>query len=191
MRVIAGSAKGVRLGPVPAGVRPVSDRVREGLFSSLAADVPGAAVLDLFAGTGALGIEALSRGAERAVFVEGNRAATRAIRSNLERAGVADRADIVTGDVARFVMRDDERREVFDLVFADPPYEAPAARVDALLRELARGWLEPGGAAVLTRSNKSSTPVIPVHFLVAKRLEYGDTAVLIFRPTPGPEPREG
>ncbi|MGH2637663.1 MAG: RsmD family RNA methyltransferase, partial [Actinomycetota bacterium] len=70
MRVIAGSAKGVRLGPVPSGVRPVSDRAREGLFSSLAARLPGALVLDLFAGTGALGIEALSRGADRAVFVE-------------------------------------------------------------------------------------------------------------------------
>jgi 16S rRNA (guanine966-N2)-methyltransferase len=70
MRVIAGSAKGMRLGPVPPGVRPVSDRAREGLFSSLALEVPDARVLDLYAGTGAMGIEALSRGAEHAGFVD-------------------------------------------------------------------------------------------------------------------------
>jgi 16S rRNA (guanine(966)-N(2))-methyltransferase RsmD len=92
VRVVAGSAKGVRLGPVPRGVRPVSDAAREGVFSSLAELVPGALVLDLYAGTGAMAIEALSRGAEHAVLVERNRAAVRTIRDNLERAKVGDRA---------------------------------------------------------------------------------------------------
>ena len=85
MRVVAGESRGRRLAPVPAGTRPVSDRAREGLFSSLGELVQGARVLDLFAGTGAVGIEALSRGADRAVFVDSSLAAVRAVRDNLER----------------------------------------------------------------------------------------------------------
>src|SRR6266516_2801561 len=85
MRVIAGSAKGVRLAPVPAGTRPMADRVREGLFSSLGDRVVDASVLDLFAGTGAVGIEALSRGARRAVFVDSAPGAVKAIHENLRR----------------------------------------------------------------------------------------------------------
>lgn len=184
MRVIAGSAKGVRLGSVPPGVRPVSDRAREGLFSSLAADVPGARVLDLFAGTGALGIEALSRGAEHAVFVERRRSAVRTLRENLERTGLAGRAKVVPSDVLGFVMRDDGTEDPFDLVLADPPYDHPLGEVEAVLRGLAGARLAPSWAVALTRRTRSSTPVIPVHWLVAKHLEYGDTAVLILRPDP-------
>ena len=181
MRVIAGSAKGVRLGPVPSGVRPVSDRAREGLFSSLAARLPGALVLDLFAGTGALGIEALSRGADRAVFVERLGPAVGALRGNLERTRLGDRAEVVPADALGFVERSRPGRDPFDLVLADPPYDAPGEHVDALLDRLAHRWLAEGGAMVLTRRSKSSTPVIPVDWRVAKRLEYGDTAVLVFR----------
>jgi 16S rRNA (guanine966-N2)-methyltransferase len=180
MRVIAGSAKGVRLAPVPAGVRPVADRAREGLFSSLAADVPGARVLDLFAGTGALGIEALSRGAERTVFVERSRTAARALRDNLERTGLADRADVHVSDALAFVTAR-ERLGPFDLVLADPPYDLALGAVNALLEGLGVGWLEEGWAVALTRRSRSSMPVIPVDWAVAKRLEYGDTAVLVFR----------
>jgi 16S rRNA (guanine966-N2)-methyltransferase len=181
VRVIAGSAKGVRLAPVPAGVRPVSDRAREGLFSSIATDVAGARVLDLFAGTGALGIEALSRGAERAVFVERNRGALRALRENLERTRMGSRAEVVAADVTRFVTGKRNSEPAFGLVLADPPYEGDAERVNGVLRALADGWLEAGAAVVLTRRSGSSMPVIPVHWLLAKRLEYGDTAVLILR----------
>ncbi len=179
MRVIAGTAKAIRLGRVPPGVRPLSDRAREGLFSSLADVLEGARVLDLFAGTGALGIEALSRGADRAVLVERNPAAIRAIRDNLARTGLTQRAEIVRGDALAFVGGDDRGR--FDLVLADPPYAEPEERVDALLRRIAGTTLEEGGTVALTRRSGSSTPVVPVHFLVAKRLEYGDTVVLVFR----------
>ena len=180
MRVIAGSAKGVRLGPVPAGVRPISDRAREGLFSSLGARVPGARVLDLFAGTGALGIEALSRGAERAVFVERRGVAVRAVRANLERTHLTERAEVVTSDAVGFLSRPERAGSVpFDLVLADPPYDAPSDQVDALLGGLASAWLAEGGAVALTRRSRSSTPVIPVDWRVAKRLEYGDSAVLV------------
>ena len=116
MRVIAGSAKGVRLGPVPRGVRPVSDMAREGVFSSLGPDVAGGRVLDLYAGTGAMAIEALSRGAEHATLVERDRAALGAIRDNLARARVAEAADVVASDVLPFLTRDDNGLVGIDLV---------------------------------------------------------------------------
>ena len=181
MRVIAGSAKGVRLGPVPPGVRPVSDVAREGLFSSLGGAVAGARVLDLFAGTGALAIEALSRGAEHAVLVERNRRCARTIRENLARARLEERAEVVVADALAFADGEAERRGPVDLVLADPPYDAPPSAVDALLDALSRGWLSPGAAVALTRAARSSTPVIPVHWRLARRLGYGDTAVLILR----------
>ncbi len=181
MRVIAGSAKGTRLAPVPPGVRPVADRAREGLFSSLAADVPGARVLDLFAGTGALGIEALSRGAELAVFVERSRAAVRTLRDNLERTDLSDRARVVVAEALGFLGSGDPAGGPFDLVLADPPYDSPPSTVDAMLAAVSGGWVAEGGTVALTRARRNSTPGIPVHWLVAKRLEYGDTAVLIFR----------
>ena len=182
MRVIAGSAKGVRLAPVPRGVRPVADRAREGLFASIAADVPGAAVLDLYAGTGALGIEALSRGAERAVLVERSRPAVATIRENLARTHLADRARAILSAVPAFLMGDDKTPGPFDLVLADPPYEAAGAEVDAVLQALASGWLhEHRWAVALTRRKGSSMPVIPLDWQVARGLEYGDTLVLIYR----------
>ena len=182
MRIVAGSAKGIRLAPVPKGVRPVSDMAREGVFSSLGALVPGARVLDLYAGTGAMGIEALSRGAERAVLVERDRSAVRVIRDNLERTRLSERADVVAADVTRFVMRDDKGEGMFDLVLTDPPYEAAVDEVQGVLAALGQGWLSGEGArVVLTRPSRSSTLVIPVHFAVARRLTYGDTLVLIIR----------
>jgi len=160
----------------------VSDMAREGLFSSIASDVPGATVLDLYAGTGALGIEALSRGAERAAFVERSRRTQATIRRNLDRTALADRAAVIASPVAAFLMRDDKSAGPFDLVMADPPYDAAGAEVDAVLAELASRWLsEPGWTVVLTRPIRSSIPVIPVHWHVARRLEYGDTLVLVYR----------
>ncbi len=182
MRVVAGSAKGVRLGPVPKGVRPVSDMAREGLFSSLGPRVVGGRVLDLFAGTGALGIEALSRGAAEAVFVDRSRASTAAIRENLERTALSGHAVVVTVDARVFLTRNDKKGAPFDLVLADPPYELGGEELDDALAELAEGWLAPSGWTVaLTRRKGSSTPVIPVHWLAARRLEYGDTLVLLLR----------
>jgi 16S rRNA (guanine966-N2)-methyltransferase len=184
MRVIAGSAKGVRLAAVPRGVRPVSDRAREGLFSSLRGEVAGASVLDLFAGTGALAIEALSRGADHAVLVERDRAALGAIRENLARTRLGGRAEVVAADVGRFVSRLEPARERFDLVLADPPYDAPAGDVSSLVRQVVERWAGPGSVVAVTRRSQSSMPVIPVHWLVSRRLEYGDTAVLLIRPDP-------
>ena len=182
MRIVSGTAKGVRLGSVPRGVRPVSDMAREGLFSSLGAAVTGCRVLDLFAGTGALGIEALSRGASGAVFVERNRGAVAAIRENLRRTHLEARAVVVGVDVRAFLSRDDKNGAPFDLVLADPPYDRPSAEVEGMLAELAEGWLaSPDWTVVLTRRKGSSTLVIPVHWSAARRLEYGDSLVMLFR----------
>ncbi len=179
--MIAGTAKGVRLGPVPRGVRPVSDMAREGLFSSVASEVQDAVVLDLFAGTGALGIEALSRGAARAVFVERSATAIRTMADNLRRARLAERAVLVRSPVERFLMDDDNSGGPFDLCFADPPYDAPGEVVNVVLGALAGGWLGPGWTMALTRAKRSSTPVIPVDWRLAGRLEYGDSLVLVYR----------
>lgn len=182
MRVIAGSAKGMRLGPVPPGVRPVSDRAREGLFSSLALEVPDARVLDLYAGTGAMGIEALSRGAEHAVFVDRAYDASAAIHDNLDRTRLADRAIVVTRDVAAFVAQAPSTTGPFDLVLLDPPYDVAASDLEGVLRGLGAGRLsDQGWTVVLTRGIKSSTPVIPVHWVVARELRYGDSLVILYR----------
>lgn len=181
MRVISGSAKGARLAPVPRGTRPLSDRAREGLFSSLAGEVPGAACLDLYAGTGAVGIEALSRGAASCVFVEAAADAVRAVRENLERTGLAERAEVVRADVRRFLEGTDR---AFDLAFLDPPYaEEPdaIAQVTALVADrIARD-----GAFVLTRpKHGDSTDVVPIHWAAAKLLRYGDARILVCRREP-------
>ena len=182
MRVIAGSAKGMRLGPVPPGVRPVSDRAREGLFSSLALDVPEARVLDLFSGTGAMGIEALSRGAAHAVFVDRAYEASAAVHDNLNRTRLADRATVETRDVAAFLAGPPPPGGPFDLVILDPPYDMDAAELEAVLAGLGPGWLaDQVWTVVVTRGVKSSTPVIPVHWAVARQLRYGDSLVILYR----------
>jgi 16S rRNA (guanine966-N2)-methyltransferase len=177
VRVIGGSAKGTRLVRPPAGVRPVADRAREGLFSSLGGRVEGARVADLFAGTGALGIEALSRGAEEAVFVDRDPKALEVVRQNLARTGFAERATVARSDVRRFLERAPSR--AFDLVFVDAPYDAGVEGVLALLDE--EPLLSGGATVVLTRGRRSSTDVIPLHWTVARRLSYGDSVVTLFR----------
>jgi 16S rRNA (guanine966-N2)-methyltransferase len=180
MRVIAGSVKGMRLASVPPGVRPVSDRAREGLFSSLGASVAGAQVLDLFAGTGAVAIEALSRGAEHAVLVERDKAALQTIRENLARTGLEGRARVVGSTVDRYLRS--TRDEAFDLVFVDPPYATDAREAGDVLELLATSPLLAGGfTVILTRGHRSSTPVVPLHWAAARRLQYGDTLVTLYR----------
>jgi 16S rRNA (guanine966-N2)-methyltransferase len=182
MRVIAGSARGTRLGRVPAGVRPVSDRVREGVFSSLGGRLEGARVLDLYAGTGALGIEALSRGAEAAVFVDASPAAVTAVRDNLARTALEDRSTVHRSDVRRFLERTPADTKEFDLVFLDPPYESGGSELDPVLELLdVKPLLREGFTVVLSRGSRSSKDVIPLHWAVARRLSYGDSVVMLFR----------
>lgn len=167
----------MRLAPVPAGTRPLSDRAREGLFSHLGAAVTGARCADLFAGTGAVGIEALSRGAASCVFVDSGAPAIHAIRDNLSRTGLAHAATVMRADVSRFLARPGDP---VDLAFLDPPYALAPARLRRVL-EKAVERLEPGATMVLTRPARSDTDVIPVHWQAAKVLAYGDTRVLVCR----------
>jgi 16S rRNA (guanine966-N2)-methyltransferase len=190
VRIVAGSAKGVRLAPVPEGVRPVSDRAREGVFSSLGSKVPGARVLDLFAGTGALGIEALSRGAEHVVFFERAPGAAATLYENLELTRVAERATVIPRPVLPFLAAGldapaaHDARAVggpFDLVFLDPPYDVGSPDLDLILQALADGpLLEEGWTVVLTRDKKSSTHVIPLHWSAARELRYGDSLLTLY-----------
>jgi 16S rRNA (guanine966-N2)-methyltransferase len=142
-------------------------------------------VLDLFAGTGALGIEALSRGAGSVIFVERSPQAVLTIHDNLERTGMSGRATVVRRDARRFVSARPgtaaKRRETYDLVLADPPYDAPPTTLDALVRGISGLLAGPRGAAVLTRPDKGYMPVVPVNLQVARRLRYGDSLILVYR----------
>ena len=182
MRIIAGAAKGTRLGPVPPGTRPMSDMAREGLFASLGADVEDARCLDLFAGTGAVGIEALSRGATEVVFVERSTKAIGAIRDNVARAHVADGVEVVKADVGVWLTRHSAAQGVFDLVFCDPPYDVSGPPLDRVLGTLDTGWLAPESwTLMLTRGHKSPAPVVPVHWAVRRQLRYGDSLLTLYR----------
>ncbi len=124
MRIISGTSKGRKLvTPKRYSLRPTSDRVKESLFNILASEIEGKVVLDLFAGTGNLGIEALSRGAKRVIFVEKGRQALRLIQTNLNQFGLEDRSEILPKDVNRAIGILKQRGECFDLILMDPPYE--------------------------------------------------------------------
>lgn len=175
MRVVAGAAKGRRLA-APAGVtRPTSDRAREALFSSLGhlIDLDGSRVLDLFAGTGAVGLEALSRGAAEAVFVESNRAALDVLRRNIAVVGLPG-ATVVGRSVTSYLKNPPE--QPFDLVFADPPYELPDERVAEILTALGEpGWLAADAYVVVERAARSGPPQWPAGLVTPDReRRYGD-----------------
>jgi 16S rRNA (guanine966-N2)-methyltransferase len=182
MRVIAGSAGGLRLDVPKGDVRPTMDRVKAAIFSSLGEAVIGARVLDLFAGTGALGIEALSRGAESAIFVEESRAAVAAIERNLVRTGFKGR--VQQRDVFAF-LRNMEARAQFSIVFADPPYEradSGAAYHDLLLQHLVLPQLlEPSGTFVLEKRPQEPLADAPSWHVIRAR-SYGATEVLFLQP---------
>lgn len=177
MRVIAGRLGGRRL-QAPKGkatTRPTSDRVKEALFSTLG-DLHGAVVLDLFAGTGALGIEALSRGAARAVFVERDRAAVAAIRANLAALELdGSRAELRVGDARGALRAAREAGETYDLVFVDPPYDH-AREWAGELAELLPAVLGPG-ARVVVESDRRAPAGLPLAVAQSKR--YGDTTITI------------
>lgn len=182
MRVIAGTLGGRRLrAPTGRGTRPTSDRVREALFSSLAADVVGARVLDVYAGSGALGIEALSRGAAAAVFVERDGSAARVLRGNLLALDLDDgsRTATLVTDVARLRAQPPSGR--FDMVLADPPYGEPLADLLALLAALRDGGGLVAGARVVVERDRRAVDEIPGWLDLERRRTYGDTVLLFLR----------
>jgi 16S rRNA (guanine966-N2)-methyltransferase len=177
MRVIAGRWGGRRLQAPPGdATRPTSDRVREALFSVLADRVPGARVLDLFAGSGALGIEALSRGAAEATFVDSAPAALRAVRANLEALGAE--AQVHRSDARRFLRSASAAARYYDLVFLDPPYRL-AGRLGDELTVALPAVLAPG-AAVVAESDRRAPLELGLPLFDERR--YGDTLIRIHGP---------
>ena len=178
MRVVAGRFGGRRLSAPPGrGTRPTSDRVREALFSILG-PLDGAA-LDLYAGSGALGIEALSRGAERAVFVEQDSRAAGALKANLDALGLSEpEAELRRRDVLGALRDARERGETYSLVLCDPPYRL-AAGLGGTLSE-ALGPLLPGGGRVVTESDRRDP--LSLTFPLIDERRYGDTLIRIHQP---------
>jgi 16S rRNA (guanine966-N2)-methyltransferase len=182
MRVIAGRYGGRRL-TAPAGTttRPTSDRVREALFAMLG-DVTGVRVLDLFAGTGALGIEAISRGADRAVFVERDRAAIAALTANLRALGLVDgeaerQAEIRREHAEQALRRAWKRKETYDLVLIDPPYGRASELGPRLAGALAE-LLAPGARVVLESDRRAP---LGLGLRCERERRYGDTVIAIHR----------
>jgi 16S rRNA (guanine966-N2)-methyltransferase len=178
-RVIAGEAGGRRLA-VPAGrdTRPTSDRAREGLFATLTSMVgslAGARVLDLYAGSGAVGLEALSRGARHVLLVEAGARAGRVIRENIAAIGLPG-AEVITDRVERVLARGpatDGGR--YDIVFADPPYALADQEVSAMLLLLAgQSWLAPGALVIVERATRSGPVRWPEGFVADRARRYGE-----------------
>ena len=179
-RIIAGEAGGRRLA-VPAGdrVRPTSDRVKESVFSALGPDrLVGVRVLDLFAGSGALALEALSRGAAEALLVDRDPAAARAIRTNVDTLGFADRA-VLRVAAAATVLRGPPPAQPFDLALLDPPYDTPAPELEEILDRLgSKSWLSADATMVVERAGDSPTLRLPAGWGSTWERCYGDTLVL-------------
>lgn len=173
MRVIAGTRGGRKLvAPDTSATRPVADRVKESLFSSIAAEIPQAVVADLFAGAGSFGIEALSRGAAAAVFVENGRKALAALRSNLESLDLE--GEVAAVDVAKWGPGRD-----FDVVFCDPPWPMGRAELEETLQRIAPAVVS-GGLVVVTRRASDPTPT-PASYRIDDERAIGDTRIIRYR----------
>ena len=176
MRIIAGSAKGrILVGPKGHGTRPMTGRAREALFSSLADRVREARVLDLFAGSGSLGLEALSRGAQSVAFVEKDRQALIALRRNAAKVNLG--GDVIAGDVGRYL---DRCTSTFDLVFVDPPYALSLASVEEVLSKL-EPLLDADASVVVHRRAGEDPPSGHRRLNLAAERTYGDSRLWTYR----------
>ena len=176
MRIVAGDARGRRLQALPGDdTRPTLERVKEGMFSAVQNWLPGAAVLDLYAGSGQLGLEALSRGAARCVFVDEGARAVEIIRANAETLGYTDRCRITRSSVELFLARCDEK---FDLILADPPYRQGA--FPALLEPLA-AVAAPGAIILCETEPGADLPQQAAGLALEKQYRYGTVAVSRYR----------
>lgn len=167
MRIISGSARGLKLlTPDGLDTRPTADRVKEALFSSLSDRILSSRVLDAFAGSGALGIEALSRGARRAVMTEKDPKAFSLCRENLSKSRLSDSGEVILTDALSYI---DKTEEIFDIIFLDPPY---ASGLYEPFLEKAREHLAPGGI-IIAEYEEKHLPVIPGFYSIIKEKKYG------------------
>ncbi len=174
-RIIAGSARGRRLS-VPPGARPTTDRIRESLFSALDHQLGGFAglrVLDLYAGSGALGLEAASRGATRVVLVEAHARAVAVIRQNAAAVGMPG-IQVIGGTVAAHLGGVPEE---FDLVLADPPYDLPTGQLTRVLAGLPHGWLAASAVVVVERATHADALVWPAGIVALRKIAFGTTTL--------------
>lgn len=178
MRVITGSARGIQL-KTPEGMvtRPTTDRVKEAMFSIIHFDLPGAAVLDLFGGTGQLGIEALSRGAKSAVFVDAGEPACRLIKENLKRTKLEQQGKVVRSDYLAYLGR---TKEQFDIILLDPPY-AEVFLENSLKKITEIDILRTGGIIVAERPLGKELPWEFEGFTRSKDYKYGKVLLTIYR----------
>ncbi len=182
MRVITGLARGRRLETLPGdATRPTGEKVKESLFSAIQFDIEGRRVLDLFAGSGQLGIEALSRGASGCVFVDKNTEAVQVIRRNLQHTGLAEKAQVLGTDALSYLTRPGDR---FDLVFLDPPYAADLIR--PVLDKVAP-LVNDGGIIVCETAEDTELPDMVDRFAVAKVYRFGHVRVWLYRYHSGEE----
>jgi 16S rRNA (guanine966-N2)-methyltransferase len=180
--VIAGEAGGLRLvAPKGTRTRPTADRVKEALFAALGPGrLLGATVLDCYAGSGALAVEALSRGAATALLVDRDPLAVDAIRRNLVSTGFADRARVQRRGIGAVLKGAPPPDAPFDLVFCDPPYDQPAGELAGVLTALAGpGWLSGDATVVVERSSSAGPPPVPPGWGVTWSRVYGDTLVVL------------
>ena len=178
-RIIAGAARGRRLGvPTGGATRPTSDRAREGLFSSLqtlVGELAGTRVLDLYAGSGAVGLEALSRGAGHVLLVENDPRAARTLRANVTTVGLPG-VRVREATVARVLA--DPPDAPYDVVFADPPYSTPPPSLATVLSRLVDGgWLAPDGVLVLERATRDGEPAWPEGLGTVRERRYGEATL--------------
>jgi 16S rRNA (guanine966-N2)-methyltransferase len=187
LRITGGEHAGRRLRVPARGVRPTAERVREALFSMLAhrGALDGARVLDAFAGSGALGLEALSRGAASALFVEKSRAAAAALAANIEALGLAPRSRVLVRDAASALRALAAEGARFDLCFVDPPYASPLAAEATLL--LADGGLLAERALVVVESDRRHAPGPIAGLALALERRYGDTLISLYALAKSPE----
>lgn len=180
MRVISGSAKGRKLGSVPGdSTRPITDRVKESLFNIIGVEIQNSTFLDLFAGTGSVGIEALSRGAEAAVFVDLNRRAIKTVRANLKLTQLADRAQVIQGNAFSFL--EGQVNQQFDYIYIAPPqYKGMWLKALELLDAHA-AWLSPDGWVIVQIHPRELTAFTLDHLVEFDRRSYGSTALLFFQ----------
>jgi 16S rRNA (guanine(966)-N(2))-methyltransferase RsmD len=181
MRIITGKARGLKLTtPKNMDVRPTSDRVKESLFSIIGTKIVGTHVLDLFAGTGNLGLEAWSRGAEKVVFVDESHASLQLVRSNITKAKAEDMTTVIKGNAVKVIADLAARGEKFDFIFCDPPYNKglPAQIIQMVAKY---DLVIPGGYLIVEHSQHESLPELPTKLEVIRCERYGETLISFLR----------